>query len=278
MKTLEIRTLGPTELTSVLDWANDEGWNPGLSDSRTFFTADPEGFIGGYIEEELVGSISAVRYDRNFAFIGLYMMLPEYRQQGISKPLVDRALEMTDGIVTGIDGVVAMQPTYSKYGFKIAHRNIRFEGRLNVLVQEHDSCIEIHSSEALRDLDELNFGTQREVFLQSWVTQENAFTLMIDGGKGKRGFATTRKCRRGYKIGPLFAESPEVALELLSGIQTRIEDDAFVSIDVPESNSEALAVVRSLGMLPIFETARMYRGTWELPLVNIFGITSLELG
>jgi GNAT superfamily N-acetyltransferase len=278
MKIQEIRTLGLAELSSVMKWADGEGWNPGIHDSKAFFAADPAGFIGGYIDDQLIGSISAVRYQNDFAFIGLYIMLPEYRQQGISKPLVERALEMTDGIVTGIDGVVAMQPTYSRYGFRIAHRNIRFEGFLTSTKHDNDASIEINSPELLKELDKKIFGTARDKFLESWVTQEDSHTLMIDEGKGKRGFATIRKCQHGHKIGPLFAESSEIALQLLEGIQNRIEGKALISIDVPETNQQAMRIVRSLGMLPTFETARMYRGSWEIPMDKIFGVTSLELG
>jgi hypothetical protein len=110
------------------------------------------------------------------------------------------------------------------------------------------------------------------------VGQENALTLLIDHGKGKRGFATVRKCARGYKIAPLFADSREIALQLFAGIRSRLGGDAHFSIDVPEPNSEAIGLVYSLGMSPAFETARMYNDKWDIPLKKVFGLTSFELG
>jgi hypothetical protein len=52
-----------------------------------------------------------------------------------------------------------------------------------------------------------------------------------------------------------------------------------VAIDVPQVNSEAIAMVQGRGMVPMFETTRMYRG--GVPAVDVgrvFGVTSLELG
>ena len=52
-----------------------------------------------------------------------------------------------------------------------------------------------------------------------------------------------------------------------------------VFLDVPEPHAAAVDLARSLGLEPVFETARMYRG--EAPQLEtdlIFGVTSFELG
>ena len=59
---MEIRALSPEELRIVIDWAADEGWNPGVHDAQLFFSADPQGFLGAFIDDQLVGSISAVSF------------------------------------------------------------------------------------------------------------------------------------------------------------------------------------------------------------------------
>jgi hypothetical protein len=52
-----------------------------------------------------------------------------------------------------------------------------------------------------------------------------------------------------------------------------------VYLDPPEPNAAALRLVGELGLRPVFETARMYRGPAPpLALDAIFGITSFELG
>ncbi len=45
------------------------------------------------------------------------------------------------------------------------------------------------------------------------------------------------------------------------------------------ANREAVALAESIGLEPVFETARMYRGAAPaIPLKNVFGVTTLELG
>ena len=36
-----------SDLNMVLDWAGEEGWNPGLEDAEAFLASDPDGFFLG---------------------------------------------------------------------------------------------------------------------------------------------------------------------------------------------------------------------------------------
>ena len=50
-------------------------------------------------------------------------------------------------------------------------------------------------------------------------------------------------------------------------------------LDVPEPNAAGIALAHERGLVPVFETARMYRGGQpRLPLDRVFGVTSFELG
>ena len=85
-------------------------------------------------------------------------------------------------------------------------------------------------------------------------------------------------CIRDRKIGPLFADTPAIAQTLLATLVTPAGTD-MIFIDVPEPNHAAVEMARRLGLTPAFETARMYLGAApDLPLDEIFGITTLELG
>ncbi len=87
-----------------------------------------------------------------------------------------------------------------------------------------------------------------------------------------------RECRAGYKIGPLFADTPEVAERLFAALTSRLHG-APVFLDVPEPNAEAVALAERHGLAPVFETARMYRGHAPVEhLDRTFGITTFELG
>ena len=43
-------TMGDMEL--AVDWAAEEGWNPGISDAACFYNTDPQGFFIGELNGE----------------------------------------------------------------------------------------------------------------------------------------------------------------------------------------------------------------------------------
>jgi hypothetical protein len=52
-----------------------------------------------------------------------------------------------------------------------------------------------------------------------------------------------------------------------------------IFLDVPSVNRDAVALAQSLGLAPVFETARMYTGPIRpLRLERVFGVTTFELG
>ncbi|ANO32684.1 hypothetical protein BCT86_15520 [Vibrio breoganii] len=48
----QIRTMSRDEIDTAVEWAMLEGWNPGLHDAENYYTADPEGFLVGLINDE----------------------------------------------------------------------------------------------------------------------------------------------------------------------------------------------------------------------------------
>ena len=51
------------EVNSIaVNWAADEGWNPGLHDANCFYNSDTNSFFIGLINGEPVSCISAVAY------------------------------------------------------------------------------------------------------------------------------------------------------------------------------------------------------------------------
>jgi hypothetical protein len=92
------------------------------------------------------------------------------------------------------------------------------------------------------------------------------------------GYGVIRRCREGFKIGPLFADGPDWAAALFHALIAQVSGQVFY-LDVPEVNKAAIALAEGHGMTRVFETARMYTQTPPaLPLDRIFGVTTFELG
>jgi GNAT superfamily N-acetyltransferase len=277
---MEIRAMTLPELEVVLDWAAAEGWNPGWQDAASFYAADPGGFLLGTLDGMPAASIFAVQYGTGFGFIGGYIVRPEFRGQGHGMAIWRAGMARLQGRNVGLDGVPAQQANYARSGFQLAHRNVRYGGRGSGLPAE-DRVLPLGP----QDIDDVVaydrdfFPGNRAQFMRHWLQQEGSIALGLRDGGVLRGYGVLRPCRKGFKIGPLCAESPDVAEELMLALRGRVPLDEPVFLDVPEPNAAAVALAVRHGMRACFETARMYTGAApHLPLERQYGITSFELG
>lgn len=277
-----IRTMNASDLQQAIAWAADEGWNPGVSDLAPFLAADPDGFFTGTLNGEPVTSISAVRYGDRYGFVGFYICRPSLRGKGYGLETWSHALKYLDGRTVGLDGVIAQQDNYRKSGFELAHRNIRMGG-----IPAADTPLDPRLAPlgqgifpSVLTYDRQFFPDDRSEFLKIWcspLSETRRGFVLVDEGK-VAGYGVIRQCQDGFKIGPLFADTPQGADILFRGLASQVKGQT-VYLDVPETNAEALALAERYDLSPEFETARMYKGPIpSLPLERTFGITTFELG
>lgn len=277
----KIRTMSRDEINIAIDWAACEGWNPGLYDADCFYAADPEGFLVGEFNKEPVATISAVKYGETFGFIGFYIVKPDYRGQGYGIQIWNAGLKRLSGRNVGLDGVVAQQSNYKRSGFELAYRNIRYEGVSGGAPAENSEIINLSRVPfaAVEAYDQPFFPENRTRFLKSWLNQPERIALGVMHKGRLSGYGMVRACRSGYKIGPLFADSPELAESLFVSLKAGVKPEKPIYLDVPEMNRDAVVLAENHGMKLVFETARMYTGVFpDLPLNRLFGVTSFELG
>lgn len=278
---LNVRTMDRNEVQLAIDWAAAEGWNPGIHDAECFYFADPHGFFLADYEGQPVGCVSAVRYDNTFAFVGLYLVKPEFRGQGIGSALADRVFKYLEGVESiGNDAVIEQQDNYTRYGFGMAHRNVRYRGTSINCEPDSTGIVELgeFSFYELLRYDRTMFPTPRTQFLRCWISQPGGAALGFTRGQGLLGYGVMRKCRQGYKIGPLFADNEEVAEALFNALTARAGKEEFY-LDIPEPNPGAMALVKRHNLEPVFETGRMFIGKPPvIPMSKLFGISTFELG
>jgi ribosomal protein S18 acetylase RimI-like enzyme len=266
------------ELDLAVKWAASEGWNPGIHDAECFFDVDPAGFFVSELDGKVIATVSAPAYDDSFGFAGFYMVSPEQRGKGYGFELAQKALSYLGDQNVGIDGVVAQQENYKKIGFKIAHRNIRYQTTGKGEIPQGLVPVSDVPFEDILRLDRLCFPAPRSGFLRQWITRPGTVALAkMEEGK-LSGFGVLRPCLDGFKIGPLFAQNAPTADLLFRGLAAHAKGEKLF-LDVPETNPQAVELAEKYKMEKVFETARMYnRMEPDLKMEYIFGITSFELG
>jgi len=283
---VDIRQMNFEELRQLVDWANDEGWNPGLNDAQCFWSIDPEGYLAACENHEFVGGGAIVRHSESFGFMGLFIVSKLHRGKKLGTQLWfarrDHLLSrLNEGGTIGLDGVDAMVPFYERGGFKQLTRHRRFElDTAAPEIRRPTDVVDLRSVnlETVADFDRRCFPARREQFLAEWINQPGAVSSgFVEDGK-LLGFGVMRPCVTGWKIGPLFADSDVVADALIQSFQIEGQGKP-IFLDAPDNNPSAIALCSKYRMKEIFGCVRMYYG--PVPKLDhdcIFGVTTLEVG
>lgn len=274
---ITLRNATEVELARVLDWAAAEGWNPGLDDAPAFFAADPQGFFVAVEDGVPVAAISVVNHDEQFAFLGLYIVQPEFRGKGIGLRLWQHALEHAGSRTVGLDGVAEQQENYAASGFVHAGGTTRYVGELQSVACEGIGLVQPEDIPRLVEAEQSASGCRKNAYLSAWFHETaNRKTLLLRNSGPRPAFCTVRKCREGAKIGPLVAEAATDAELLIRHAATVF--GGGVMIDVPDASPDLAELCKRLSLTPGFQTARMYRGAYQTGAPSLFAVASLELG
>ncbi|ARB91517.1 GNAT family N-acetyltransferase [Legionella longbeachae] len=281
MDDYQISRMTRDEVSIAVEWARQEDWNPGLSDAECFYHVDPQGFFAGKLKGQTIAVGSAVIYDDYFAFCGFYIVEKSHRSQGYGIQLTQARLAYVGSRNAGLDGVLDMIDNYARIGYKFAHSNARY-----ALEHKHPSPrpepfivnLQTVPFAQLMHYDRHFFPAPRPHFLSAWIQQKTALALGYVQEEHFKGYGVIRKCFEGYKIGPLFADSPYIAEKLLEQLSEFAQGET-IYLDIPENNPFAVDLVQKFKMSKVFATARMYlKGEPKLSSQGIYGITTFELG
>ncbi len=266
-----------SDLEQVLDWAAEEGWNPGLHDASVFFAADPDGFFLAEQDGRAIAAISVVNQSDRHAFLGLYLCRPDQRGKGIGFALWQHALAHAGDRTIGLDGVPAQEANYAKSGFALEDRTRRLTGQLPA-TPAGGKIAGPGDVDGIVRLDTDANGYPRARYIRAWVTDmPDRKTVVLHEDGVLIGFATARRCREGVKIGPVVAPDAARALHL-AGQAAGLLQAASVIVDVPDRAAAFGACLRAAGFEETFATARMYRGPAPAMMPNLHAVCTLELG
>jgi len=284
LENLQFQKLDFEGLQTLVKWAEDEGWNPGPNDAEIYWATDPDGYYGYFHNDELIAGGSIVSYNKQFGFMGFFIVKPEYRSLGIGRKLWyqrrDTLLSrLNDDASVGMDGVIAMQTFYKKGGFEIAFRDERHEkiGE-EFIIDQNISPIIKDDFDSILEYDKQCFGFSRPQFLIPWLKQPDVKTFKYSNNGKLEGFAIIRKANKGYKICPLFADNSTIAEELYKACLNSVVGKPLY-LDIPVINSDAVSLTQKYNTTYVFECARMYYGKApNIEINKVFGITTFELG
>lgn len=284
-----IRLMEPEDFRVINQWCIDEGWNLGRDDSDTFYKIDPQGhFI--MKKKEAIASLSLVKHTPLFFTLGPFIVKKEYRKRGIGETLWNHAMsrmnqELPEALIA-LYAVPAQVSRYQKSGFTPLFTNQRWylESRTQNKADDTSYChpLNLKLIPAVSVYDSKNYIASREFLLTEMLKKPNVNGFIFIDDNTIKGFGIIRPCVRGFRIGPLVADTQEIAQSLINSL-LKLSNQESVFLDVPECNQEALALLRLNGLRKTEEdTITMIKGSrptsyiknWE----RQYGLFSLEIG
>lgn len=300
------------------EWAREEQWNPGLEGAelqQVYYPTDSQGFFVGLIEdpdipgkEKIISAISGVRYGLKSGWVGYYIVHPKERGKGYGHAIFKHAiLHMGDRPYVGLDAVIQQVPNYEKSGFVGVWENQRRAGSIDNIISKLsslESLTEISCSnlcdvpiDQINDLEIRYNGLTRPRFIQNWVEFHSQSEklgrfgyAMMEHGR-LVGYGCARAATTSFRVGPIFAESLDIAKALLYKLAISVKTAMDAKNDIPSSikpnfevdicaaNSQAASFFDSLDMPNTFPSIRMWKGQPpKVDIDGIFALSTLELG
>ena len=240
-------------------------WNQTLSDWERFLSASPEGCFVAECDGAAVGTATTILYARRFAWIGMVLVDPGYRGQGIGTALLERAIQHVDSrhvVAARLDATPQGKPLYQKLGFVAEYAIERW-----MLERLSGNRARGEISRDIDDvfpLDREVFGADRSALLRSLAAAAPEFALVAKRAGGVVGYAFGRHGSLGDHLGPWVARDEAVAADVLDEFLRR-SARGVVFVDCVQRSPWGVPLVQARGFRVSRLLTRMFRGANEYP-------------
>ena len=181
-----------------------------------------------------------------------------------------------------------MAPTYMKYGFKIPSWDVvsyfaKPPNVQNLKVSAPDGLV-ISPLEAvdrghLVEYDQQFNITRREALLNNVFSEPGAVTRVGVLNGQMAGFGTIQPAIRGYRIAPLYADTPSIARALIKAlIEAAGGAVGGLCVDTISENLEFQEIATALNMTEKYRLKRLYtQYEVKFPTSKVYGVMNTDV-
>jgi GNAT superfamily N-acetyltransferase len=264
-----VREMRATDLVALMQIKNDENWNQTEDDWLFLIKSNPKYCLVAVSENRVIGTVTAINYHQKLAWIGMMLVSKKYRGLGVSKVLMNTIIKKLDKCHSvKLDATPAGVPVYEKLNFSGEYKIDRMVcSRLPVQIIDQENTGTFEISDIIPDdissigtLDKLIFGVERSELFHYLLDNKKEIAFQIKQGDQLIGFVFGRKGSNHLQIGPLLADSLQVAKWLLISVFKKVSGKSLL-VDVLTDQQELQEWLRNYDFKQKRSFTRMYLKT-----------------
>ena len=260
------------------------GWNQLARDWELFLKLSPDGCrVAMHDSHKVVGTVTTLRYQDRFSWVGMVLVNPEHQRQGIGTGLLHEALDiLKEEETVKLDATPAGREVYLKLNFVDEYQISRMHA-VNISVEALPNTVarplQLQDFAHIAKLDYKIFGADRNQVLEWNYQGAPHFAFAVAENDVITGFCLGRRGHNFNHIGPILAQDVNGATQLASAALKNCHDKPTV-IDVLHHSPSWVAFIKSLGFTELRPLTRMYRGANAHPGIpeKQFAILGPEFG
>ncbi|MEJ0028893.1 MAG: GNAT family N-acetyltransferase [Bacteroidota bacterium] len=281
---ISYREMTPGDISAGLSLCRTSGWNQLAHDWELFLQSNPKGcFVAIDDHNHVSGTVTTLRYDDRFSWIGMVLVDPQVRRQGIGSGLLQQALEVLSNEKTiKLDATPEGREVYLKLGFHDEYAITRMH--LDKIIVDR---LPVSTAVPLgkEDIDEVLkfdrdvFGADRS-FILKWLLDGAPELSFVAREKGRiSGYCFGRYGHNFTQVGPVIATDVNQAIDLATAALQKAGNGPVI-IDMLHHTPAWTRAVENLGFVERRKLIRMYKGSNAWPgLPNKqFSIAGPEFG
>ena len=277
---IEYRDLRPGDIPAGLRLCRIAGWNQLAADWELFLRLSPHGCRAAVQDGRVVGTVTTVNYENRFAWVGMVLVDPETRGQGVGTRLLQEAMSLLRGIPSiRLDATPQGRPVYRRLGFEDEYELCRMQlaeitaaDRLDSSPRSLPSSLALAEEFSVRPMkaedlaavgetDRRIFGADRQEILQWAFQQSPEYAWVALSSAGLEGYCLGRRGFNFDQVGPVHSRSELVSQKLVVACLSSAKPGTRVIVDPLLHSPSWLEWLRLAGFVHQRPFTRMSLGT-----------------
>ena len=265
---IRYRLMTVNDIPAGLSLCRSAGWNQIETDWEIFLELSPGSCLVATDEnEKVIGTVTTIRYQDHFSWIGMVIVDPARKKQGIGTELLRKAIKLLEGEQTvKLDATPAGRYVYLKLNFADEYALSRLHmNAVSVDKLPPTTARKAEESDllSLLSFDRKVFGADRKAILNRIWKSAPELGFLTENNKRITGYCFGRYGYNYTQIGPVISETADAATELVSAALKQSMGKPVI-IDTIQDSSW-LQWLFSIGFEEQRRFTRMYLGVNRYP-------------